>query len=335
MAKSKKESKKGSGGGGASDDGGNNDKAAKSACLGVINALQWKSLGKSGKKQLLKVGKKMAVAVTDESREKVRKKLAKKYDEVAASGGGGGNSSSSLDTGSEDEDDASYAAASTSRSTLFPFPKSKGGGGGGNDASYAAASTSRSTLFPFPKSKGGGGGGNANPGVMAITGQMMLRTPEEAARKLERERRFAAEQAIGEFGSPGGPTLQEMKARNKKAVGTSHDLEKSYLRLTSAPEAAKVRPPAVLKEALALVKEKWRTQHDYDHACEQLKSIRQDLTVQHARGGGLAVAVYETHARIALEVSDFAEYNQCQTVLRELHNGKGSDGSGGGGGGGG
>jgi len=257
MAKSKKESKKGSGGGGASDDGGNNDKAAKSACLGVINALQWKSLGKSGKKQLLKVGKKMAVAVTDESREKVRKKLAKKYDEVAASGGGGGNSSSSLDTGSEDED----------------------------DASYAAASTSRSTLFPFPKSKGGGGGGNANPGVMAITGQMMLRTPEEAARKLERERRFAAEQAIGEFGSPGGPTLQEMKARNKKAVGTSHDLEKSYLRLTSAPEAAKVRPPAVLKEALALVKEKWRTQHDYDHACEQLKSIRQDLTVQHARGG--------------------------------------------------
>jgi hypothetical protein len=46
-----------------------------------------------------------------------------------------------------------------------------------------------------------------------------------------------------------------MKARNKKAVGTSNDLEKRYLRLTSAPEGGKVRPPAVLKEALALVKE--------------------------------------------------------------------------------
>ena len=53
--------------------------------------------------------------------------------------------------------------------------------------------------------------------------------------------------------------------------------------------SASLYPPAVLQKALALVKEKWRTLHDYAHACEQLKSIRQDLTVQHARGGALAV----------------------------------------------
>ncbi|XP_076947922.1 SAC3 family protein A-like [Bidens hawaiensis] len=97
--------------------------------------------------------------------------------------------------------------------------------------------------------------------------------------------------------------------------GTCQEIEKRYLRLTSAPDPATVRPEEVLEKALRFVQD---SQKNYLYKCDQLKSIRQDLTVQRTRNE-LTVKVYETHARLAIEVGDLSEYNQCQSQLQTLY----------------
>ena len=64
-------------------------------------------------------------------------------------------------------------------------------------------------------------------------------------------------------------------------VGESQSLDKQYLRLTSEARPEEVRPPTVLAFALDRLKTLWRGEGaDYAYVCEQLKSIRQDLTLQ-------------------------------------------------------
>jgi SAC3 family protein LENG8/THP3 len=101
-------------------------------------------------------------------------------------------------------------------------------------------------------------------------------------------------------------------------IGRSQKLEKNYFRLTSAPNPDTVRPLPVLQQTLELLKRKWKQEANYTYICDQFKSLRQDLTVQHIKNE-FTVNVYEIHARIALEKGDLGEYNQCQTQLRALY----------------
>ena len=66
-------------------------------------------------------------------------------------------------------------------------------------------------------------------------------------------------------------------------VGTSQEIFKDYLRLTSEPKPETIRPYAVLQKTLTELKIRWKDKDNYGISygwiCSQLKSLRQDLTV--------------------------------------------------------
>jgi hypothetical protein len=112
---------------------------------------------------------------------------------------------------------------------------------------------------------------------------------------------------------------KKRKKNSKQAnfVGTSTALEKAYLRLTDYPKPENVRPLPILMKALAHIKSQYIRHEDFEWANEQLKSVRQDITVQNIRNK-FSLNVYETHARLLIEHGDLDEFHQCQCMIQSF-----------------
>eukprot|EP01018_Ginkgo_biloba_P032102 Gb_01094 [translate_table: standard] len=95
------------------------------------------------------------------------------------------------------------------------------------------------------------------------------------------------------YGDSGGRAVEDIDWDSLTVKGTCQEIEKCYLRLTSAPDPNTVRPEEVLQKALVMVKNSTK---NYLYKCEQLKSIRQDLTVQRIRNELTAKVKFLSHS---------------------------------------
>ncbi|KAJ7050530.1 SAC3/GANP/Nin1/mts3/eIF-3 p25 family-domain-containing protein [Mycena amicta] len=120
------------------------------------------------------------------------------------------------------------------------------------------------------------------------------------------------------FGQSEDPDSNVIDWDKYTIVGTSTEVFKDYLRLTSEPRPEQIRPYKILQQTLLELKKRFREKTPYNWICSQFKSLRQDLTVQRIKSQ-FTVQVYEIHARIALECGDMVEYNQCQATLKTLY----------------
>ncbi|CAF4346967.1 unnamed protein product [Rotaria socialis] len=136
----------------------------------------------------------------------------------------------------------------------------------------------------------------------------------EERKRLERRQNRFAKESTTEINK----STKSVNKPNDILIGTCEELEKNYLRLTSAPNPSTIRPLAILEQAFPFVLNKYQLNNDWSYISSQLKSIRQDLIVQSIRND-FALLVYEENARLALEMGDRDQFVQCQTQVETLY----------------
>lgn len=101
--------------------------------------------------------------------------------------------------------------------------------------------------------------------------------------------------------------------------GRSYQIDKPYLRLTDSPNYSKIRPEIILKYSLHYHIQLYSTgKINYDNFISQIKSIRQDLTIQSIQNQ-FTLQVYQENCRISLKERDFITFKECLCNLWGLY----------------
>nr|CDS33888.1 leukocyte receptor cluster [Hymenolepis microstoma] len=109
------------------------------------------------------------------------------------------------------------------------------------------------------------------------------------------------------------------KDQHPSIVGTMQALEKPYLRLSKTPDPSEIRPPEVLQLSLHHILKLWKNgERKYAWVSDQFKSMRQDLLIQRIYSE-LAIEIYESNAKVAIDAHDPLEFNKCQSQLFALY----------------